>query len=415
MTDGPALALALFVLVATLVVAVSRRWHLSEALVASVGACLLLSLGAVGLSGAGAALRALGPTVGFLAAMLLIADGCRRQGLFDALGAVMARGSGANPQRLLAFVFVIATVITTVLSLDATIVLLTPVVFLTAGQIRTSAKPQVFACAHLANSASLLLPVSNLTNLLAFRSIGISFTHFAALMVLPTAAAVSVEWIVFRRFFATDLEPPELAAARTERPNLPRFAVAVIVFTLIGFALSSILGIAPVWFAVGGAVAITVPALVRNAVTPVTLARAAQPGFLIFVLALGVIVHAASINGLDTAIRAVLPSGASLLDLLAVAALSAVFANLVNNLPATLILVPVEAAAGVGPVLATLIGVNVGPNLTYFGSLATLLWRRVLGAEDFDIELGEFLRLGALTVPASLLAATVMLWLALRA
>jgi arsenical pump membrane protein len=162
-------------------------------------------------------------------------------------------------------------------------------------------------------------------------------------------------------------------------------------------------------------VAITVPALVRNTVTPVTLARAAQPGFLIFVLALGVIVHAASINGLDTAIRAVLPSGASLLDLLAIAALSAVFSNLVNNLPATLILVPVEAAAGVGPVLATLIGVNVGPNLTYFGSLATLLWRRVLGAEDFDIELAEFLRLGALTVPASLLAATVMLWLALRA
>ncbi len=414
MTDGPALALALFVLVATLAAAVARQRYLPEALIASVGACLLLILGAVGLPGAGAALRALGPTVGFLAAMLLIADGCRREGLFDALGAVMARGSGANPQRMLAFVFVIATAITTVLSLDATIVLLTPVVFLTARRIRTSAKPQVFACAHLANSASLLLPVSNLTNLLAFRSIGISFMHFAALMVLPTVAAVGIEWIVFRRLFAADLEPPELAAARTARPNLPRFALAVLAFTLTGFALSSILGIAPVWFAVGGAVAITAPALIRSTVTPVTLARAAQPGFLIFILALGVIVHAASINGLDRAIRDLLPAGASLLDLLAVAALSAIFANLVNNLPATLILVPVEAAAGVGPVLATLIGVNIGPNLTYVGSLATLLWRRVLGAQGFDIELAEFLRLGALTVPASLLAATVTLWLALK-
>jgi len=86
----------------------------------------------------------------------------------------------------------------------------------------------------------------------------------------------------------------------------------------------------------------------------------------------------------------------------------------VNNLPATLMLVPVAAAAGPGPVLATLIGVNIGPNLTYVGSLATLLWRRILRAEDSDVELGEFLRLGALTVPASLLAATVLLWVGLH-
>ncbi|MBV9800607.1 MAG: hypothetical protein JO039_21335, partial [Solirubrobacterales bacterium] len=101
--------------------------------------------------------------------------------------------------------------------------------------------------------------------------------------------------------------------------------------------------------------------------------------------------------------------------LLAIAGLSAILANLVNNLPATLMLVPVTAAAGTGPVLATLIGVNVGPNLTYVGSLATLLWRRVLHTEDTDVELGEFLRLGALTVPAGLVAATVLLWLALQA
>jgi arsenical pump membrane protein len=113
-------------------------------------------------------------------------------------------------------------------------------------------------------------------------------------------------------------------------------------------------------------------------------------------------------------VRAVLPTGGSLPDLLAIAALSAIFANLVNNLPATLMLVPVAAAAGPGPVLATLVGVNVGPNLTYVGSLATLLWRRVLRAGDADVELGEFLRLGALTVPAGLVAATMLLWLALK-
>jgi nucleotide-binding universal stress UspA family protein len=120
-----ALALALLVLGSTLIVAVVRPPHMPEAGVASVGAVLLVIVGAIGLSGAGDALRALGPTVGFLAAMLLIADGCRREGLFDAMGAIMARGSAGSPQRLLAFVFVVAAVITAVLSLDATIVLLT--------------------------------------------------------------------------------------------------------------------------------------------------------------------------------------------------------------------------------------------------------------------------------------------------
>ena len=221
---------------------------------------------------------------------------------------------------------------------------------------------------------------------------------------------------MFTRFFAIDLKRPRHAGVRPARPELPRFAVAVLAFTLAGFALSSVVGIAPVWFAAAGAAAITIPALARKTATPVALARAAEPGFLIFVLGLGVIVQAASVNGLDTAVRAVLPTGGSLPDLLAIAALSAIFANLVNNLPATLMLVPVAAAAaGPGPVLAMLIGVNVGPNLTYVGSLATLLWRRVLRAEDTDVELGEFLRLGALTVPAGLIAATVLLWLALKA
>jgi arsenical pump membrane protein len=234
-------------------------------------------------------------------------------------------------------------------------------------------------------------------------------------MALPTVAAVAVEWVVLRRFFAIDLERPRGRAPRPARPALPRFALAVLALTLAGFALSSAVAIEPVWVAAAGAAAITVPALARRTATLARLARAIEPGFLVFVLGLGVIVHAASDNGLASAVRAVLPDGGSLPDLLAIAALSAILANLVNNLPATLMLVPVAAAAGHGPVLAMLIGVNVGPNLTYVGSLATLLWRRVLHAEDSDVELSEFVRLGALTVPATLVAATVVLWFALQA
>jgi arsenical pump membrane protein len=144
------------------------------------------------------------------------------------------------------------------------------------------------------------------------------------------------------------------------------------------------------------------------------IARGLEPGFLVFVLGLGVIVAAASGNGLASAVRSVVPAGSTLPDLLAIAAVSAILANLVNNLPATLMLIPVLAANGHGAILAMLIGVNVGPNLTYVGSLATLLWRRVVHAEDADVALGEFLRLGALTVPAALVTATVLLWLSLQ-
>jgi arsenical pump membrane protein len=178
--------------------------------------------------------------------------------------------------------------------------------------------------------------------------------------------------------------------------------------------LSSLLGIAPVWVAAAGAVAITVPALAARTTGTMTLVRAIEPGFLLFVLALGVIVAAAGENGLAAAVRAALPSGTSLPDLLAIAALSAVLANLANNLPATLLLIPVAVASGPGAVLAVLIGVNIGPNLTYVGSLATLLWRRVMRAEHTDVELGEFVRLGALTVPAALVTASVLLWLSLQ-
>jgi arsenical pump membrane protein len=91
-----------------------------------------------------------------------------------------------------------------------------------------------------------------------------------------------------------------------------------------------------------------------------------------------------------------------------------VLANAINNLPAVLLLLPAVAAGGAGPVLAVLIGVNTGPNLTYVGSLATLLWRRTLRRHQAEPPTSEFLRLGALTVPPVLLASTVALWLSLR-
>jgi arsenical pump membrane protein len=402
---------ALVVLAACLAAAVARPRWAPDWGVAAGGAVVLVLFGILSTADARAALRQLGPTVGFLAALLVLADGCRRAGMFDALGAGMALGSRGQPTRLLAMVFLAAAITTAVLSLDATVVLLTPIVFATAARLRTNARPHVYACTHLANSASLLLPVSNLTNLLAFRATGLSFARFGALMVLPWLVALGIEWVVLRRSFAGDLQHSTARSTRaTERPELPMFALAVVGLTLVGFVLSSLIGLAPVWIAAAGAIAM----LARERPAPTDVLRAAEPTFLVFVLGLGVVVRAASQHGLSSAVDSILPHGTALPALLLVAVVSAAVANLLNNLPATLIILPVAAVSGPAAVLAMLVGVNVGPNLTYVGSLATLLWRRIVHAHDQETDMAEFTRLGLLTVPASLVACTVALWLALQ-
>ena len=142
---------------------------------------------------------------------------------------------------------------TAVLSLDATVVLLTPVVFATAARLEVRAQPHVYACTHLANSASLLLPVSNLTNLLAFAASGLAFGRFAALMAVPWLAAIGVEYAVFGRFFATDLNagpaPRAGGGRRRTAPGLPVFTLAVVALTLAGFAVASAAGVNPAWAA----------------------------------------------------------------------------------------------------------------------------------------------------------------------
>ena len=235
-------------------------------------------------------------------------------------------------------------------------------------------------------------------------------------MALPWIAALAVEWGVLSRFFRPSRDDAATVSVRAQaRIRWPRLPLVILAATLVGFALSSFTGIAPVWIAVAGAVAITLPALLRGRAAPAAVVRSADPAFLLFVLALGVIVGAASDRGLESAVRHVLPAGAGLLDLLAIAALCALLANAVNNLPAILIALPALAAAsGPGPVLAALIGVNIGPNLTYVGSLATLLWRRVMRAEGCELGLAEFSVLGLLTVPAAILASTAALWLGLH-
>ncbi|WP_369205753.1 SLC13 family permease [Streptomyces sp. PU-14G] len=414
----PAEVLSALLLVATLAWAVARPPRWPEAVVAVPAAAVVLATGAVSLAHVREEAARLGPVIAFLAAVLVLSKLCADEGLFHACGTWMARRASraraeARPGQLLTAVFVAASLTTAVLSLDTTVVLLTPVVFATAARLGVRARPHVYACTHLSNSASLLLPVSNLTNLLALAATGLTFTRFAGLMALPWLAAVAVEYVVFRRFFAADLEGREEdreAPGSLETPEVPLLPLVTVVCTLAGFVVTSVFGVEPAWAAAAGALVLGARALRRGHTSPRGLLAAAGVPFLAFVMALAVVVRAVVDNGLADWLGRLVPDGTGLLELLAVAGLAAVLANVINNLPAVLVLLPLTAPGGAGPVLAVLLGVNIGPNLTYAGSLATLLWRQTLHQHAHPVRLREFTRLGLFTVPPALALSVLALW-----
>ena len=409
-TGAAAEVCALAALAIALGGAVSRPRGLPELIFAAPVTVILVVGQVETIHQAWSAVRSLVPTVTFLALILVFGHLCAEVGVFDYLGSVAASASGGRPGRLLMIVVALAAAVTAVLTLDATVVLLTPVILRTVRRLDLPARPHLYACAQLANAGSLLLPVSNLTNLLAFSRSGLSFGHFAAAMVLPWLVASALEWAGLRLFFRPDLR------GRSRMPRgavpVPRYGLSVLGVTVAGFVIASSVNVAPAWAALGGVLLLGTPRLGRRQVR--RLVAEANLSFCLFVLCLGVIVDAATRHGLGSALGHLLPSGSvpsgsSLPDLLALTFVAALTANVMNNLPATLALLPLVAGHPAA-VLAVLLGVNIGPNATYAGSLATLLWRRLLPPAERP-RTREFHTYGLISVPIVLFAATVALWL----
>lgn len=342
-------------------------------------------------------LGSLAEIIAFLVAMMVLAQACADEGLFDVLGGHVARLAAGSATGLLAWAVGLAAVVTAVLSLDATVVLLTPVLL-----AASSRRSYAYASVRLANSGSTLLPVSNLTNLLVFASTGLSFVGFTWAMLPVWVVAVAAEYVILRRWFARELREP--TRVPDEAYAVPLFPLAVVIAVLL--ALAS--GTTPWVPAAAGAILLAAYSLLRHRSTWADLLAAANLPLSAFILAWAFVVSWLGSTSFGRWFDDSMPSGHGLGSLLLVALIAMVAANLVNNLPATLLLLPAAAAAGPAPVLALLIGVNVGANLTVIGSVANLLWRQAGGRTVTTMR--EFHLLGLATTPPLVVICTAVLW-----
>jgi arsenical pump membrane protein len=402
---------AVLALVVMLAVAFLHPPSWLEALIGAGAAGTVLAVGALSVSGAEDQLRLLLPVVAFLAAILVVAELCAVEGVFTAVGALVAGAGRGSPRRILGLTFVAAAATTAALSLDSTVVLLTPVVATAASRSLVGSRPMVYACARLANSASVLLPVSNLTNLLALPSLpSLSFAGFAIVMTPVWIAVIGVEYVGHRLFFRRDLSTVPESPPAARDVALPVVPLVVVGFMLVGFAALSPFDVAPAWVAAAAALVLAGWSLRRRRVTRAALARSTHAGFAVFVLCLGVVVAGVSDSFLGDLVAHAVPDSHGLGALLVVALLATLLANLVNNLPATLLLVPLVAPLGQTAVLAALLGLGVGSSLTYAGSLANLLWRRTLRRHGLEASTRTFHALSALVTLPAVVTGVVVLW-----
>lgn len=342
------------------------------------------------------------PILAFVLAMSLVTELVDEAGLFRVVTDRLAALGRGRVFLLWLLVVAVATVSTVFLSLDTTAVLVTPVVVLLAVHARIPPLPFALTSIWLANTASLLLPVSNLTNLLAQDRLGLTPWRFAGLVWAPALVGLLVPlallWLAFRRDLRGTYGPQP---AHPVRDNTLLKAAAVTLLVLLPALVSGI----PVQYPALAAAAVLLAVFLRR--RPSVLRWSMVPWRpLMLTVGLFMLMEALHAHGLTTLLAGVAGSGDTLPALLQLAGVGAAAANAANNLPAYLALEPV--AGSPARLAALLIGVNLGPLVTPWASLATLLWHERLRVLNVPIRWGGFAAAGlvavALTVPLAVLA-----------
>ena len=348
----------------------------------------------------------------FLVGMMLLAELARQEGLFDWLAAKAARAAHGSPARLFALTYAVGTVVTVFLSNDATAVVLTPAVAAVAKAAKArDPLPYLFICAFIANAASFVLPISNPANLVIYGSHMPPLLQWLPRYALPSLLSIGATYAVLRwtqRKHLADPVSSEINAPALSTPGkLAAFGIAATACVLLAASAFGIeLGLPT--FLAGAATAALV--LLRSKFGPSDVAKNISWGVLPLVAGLFVLVEALVQTGVTDMLAALLHSLVQRSATLAAAATGAALAigcNLVNNLPAGLVAGRVVATGNMPEAVrsAVLIGVDLGPNLSVTGSLATILWLTALRREGQSVSAWAFLKLGALVMPPALILA----------
>jgi arsenical pump membrane protein len=389
-----------------------RPFGLPEAIWAAAGAIALVMSGLLPAADALGGIRKGVDVYLFLTGMMLIAELARREGLFDYLAAYAVDHAQGSPQRLFLLVYAVGTLVTILLSNDATAIVLTPAVYAATRAAGASPLPYLFICAFIANAASFVLPISNPANLVVFGERMPHLVDWLRQFTLPSIAAIVLTYVMLRLTQRRALNDDTLRTD-IEKPHLSRegrFAalgiVAIALVLLTASALDVQLGLPT--FVCGVLTAIAV--LVMGRQPPWPIIKGVSWGVLPLVAGLFVMVEALSHAGTIGQLSALLHEGIAqspAITAWSAGVATAIGSNIANNLPVGLVAGSVAASDHLPePVMrALLIGVDLGPNLSVTGSLATILWLTALRREKIEVSAWRFLKLGIIVMPPALLAA----------
>ncbi|MFB8029793.1 MULTISPECIES: SLC13 family permease [unclassified Streptomyces] len=354
---------------------------------------------------AAAEMRRVGPLLVFLGTVIVMAELTGRAQVFDVVAAWVARAGRGRYPLLFGLCVLFASLTTITLNLDTTAVLLTPVMLALAGRVGIAAVPLAMTTVWLANTASLLLPVSNLTNLLAADRVALSPSGLAAVMWLPQLAAIAVTAVCLWVFYwrrgrrGSDRYTPPGAPVPGDPVLLRICAVAC-----AGFLLAILVADVPLWSASLTAMVVVVVAFAVRRRQELRLSLVPWR-LLVLVPGMFLVVQTVDAHGLHELLESLLGTDDGFVGMLRTAAVGAGLSNVLNNLPAYLAGEAVVPAGNQQQLLALLIGVNVGPLVTPWASLATLLWFERCRWQGTRIAMGRFMGTGLVLAVTGTLAA----------
>jgi len=413
-------SIILVIFIATILTVLTRPRGLNEGIAALIGAGLMVLVGAVSISSALHVLASNWNVFLFFLGMLTVMGLAEQAGIFAWLAIAAARLARGSQRLLLLNVFLLGILISTFLTNDATALVLTPIVYSVVRRLDLDPLPYLFTCTFIADTASLTLPVSNPINLIIGDHFALTTMDFLRYLLMPTVAAIVVNVAVFFLLFRRRLrERFDLTTLQTEapaaHPQFFRYTALVLILLAVAFVGAGSAGVPAGIIAMAGAALLVGGARGWRALDTRRFLHDFSWGIFPFVAGLFVVVRGIESVGLTSPIAHALhgAGGNVLLTALLSTGVSALGTNLINNVPMSLVLLsaigPTHGAVGHALVYGSILGCDLGPNLTTTGSLSTMLWLLLLRQRGVQVSSFDYVRYGVLVTPIMLLVTSGLL------